>query len=207
MASGDAETQLIRALRGVLSTDEGTRSASENLLAQLASQRGYAAALAQALASPDCTSPEIQQMAGSALRSFVSTHWSQSSAHFQPPLIDGDERAHVRSVLLQALPAPNRKASTAVSLCIAKIAEFDWPHEWPDLTPSLAQGVWQNDDELLRSGCMRCLSMMSEELEEPQLSELCPNLLPTLSGIVSSWSSPSVSRDRTAGCATVLFFS
>lgn len=209
--------QLTESLRGVLATEPQDRAHAEHTLARLSCSPGYAAALAHVLTQQAESPTEVRQMAGSALRRFVKERWQgagkdedardeNSSNSGRKSSLTDDEKSHVRSSLLHGLGMPmDSKVETALCLCVAKIAEYDWPENWPDLTSTLVHGIYQSFGSNLQSASMRCLSFISSELEEPQLSELCPALLPSLCELVTHWTSTSIPREQIVGCVPVSF--
>ncbi|XP_047148479.1 importin-9-like [Vigna umbellata] len=92
----------------------------------------------------------------------------------------------IRRMLLLALDDPHRKICTAIGMAVASIAVHDWPELWPDLLPFLLNLI--NNQANLNGvhGAMRCLTLLSADLDDKMVPTLIPALFPSLLTIVSS---------------------
>ncbi|XWS64118.1 hypothetical protein CRYUN_Cryun06bG0159400 [Craigia yunnanensis] len=105
---------------------------------------------------------------------------------FQHPAVSSDEKAVIRILLLSTLGDPNRKLCTAISMAIASIAVYDWPESWPDLLPFLLKLIADQSDMNGVLGALRCLALLSGDLDDTMIPTLVPVLFPCLYTIVSS---------------------
>lgn len=79
----------------------------------------------------------IRQLAAVILKNYVRTHWQEGTRGFAPPEVGEEEKAYVRNLLPRGIADPDSKIRTAVGMAVARVAEHDWPHAWPELTPIL----------------------------------------------------------------------
>ncbi|CAL8095982.1 unnamed protein product [Prunus armeniaca] len=71
-------------------------------------------------------------------------------------------------------------------MAVASIAVYDWPEVWPDLLPYLMKLI--NDQTNMNGvhGALRCLALLSVDLDDTVVPTLVPALFPCLLKIVSS---------------------
>ncbi|KAL8533500.1 hypothetical protein ACS0TY_009778 [Phlomoides rotata] len=76
--------------------------------------------------------------------------------------------------------------STAVSVAVSTIAQYDWPDDWPELLPFLLSLL--NDQTKLNAvhGALRCMALISSDMDDQMVPKLIPVLFPCLHMIVSS---------------------
>ncbi|KAL0051329.1 hypothetical protein WJX82_005781 [Trebouxia sp. C0006] len=176
---------MISLLQSVLSADAAARRSGELSLAQAAKQSGFGVALVQTILQPQY--PEgVRQMAAVLLKRHVKEHWAEESKHFQQPVVSNDEKAAIRTHLLQGLADPLPKLRTAVSMAVSAIAKWDLPDAWPGLLNLLMKAVTSKANQDLVDGGVRCLSLFADELGEEQVMQAVPVLLPELLSIVSN---------------------
>ncbi|KAL2349037.1 hypothetical protein Fmac_003037 [Flemingia macrophylla] len=89
-------------------------------------------------------------------------------------------------MLLLALDDPHRKICTAIGMAVASIAVHDWPELWPDLLPFLLNLINNQTNLDGVHGAMRCLVLLSADLDDKMVPSLLPALFPSLLTIVSS---------------------
>ncbi|WJX57865.1 uridine/cytidine kinase [Trifolium repens] len=89
-------------------------------------------------------------------------------------------------MLLLTLDDPHRKICTAIGMAVASIAVYDWPELWSDLLPFLLNLI--NNQANLNGvhGAMKCLVLLSADLDDRTVPTLIPALFPSLLTIVSS---------------------
>ncbi|KAI3423468.1 uncharacterized protein J3R85_010963 [Psidium guajava] len=91
-------------------------------------------------------------------------------------------QAVIRKHLLMTLDDSHRKICTAVSMAVASIAVYDWP----ELLPNLLKLINDQTNMKRVEGALKCLSLLSEDLDDAVVPTLVPILFPTLHKIVSS---------------------
>ncbi|KAE9615425.1 hypothetical protein Lalb_Chr04g0255081 [Lupinus albus] len=92
----------------------------------------------------------------------------------------------IRRMLLLTLDDPHRKICTAVGMSVASIALYDWPESWPELLPFLLNLINNQTNLNGVHGAMRCLVLLSADLDDRMVPTLIPALFPSLLTIVSS---------------------
>ncbi|PQQ14355.1 importin-9 isoform X1 [Prunus yedoensis var. nudiflora] len=127
-----------------------------------------------------------QMRAAVLLKQFIKKHWHEAEEAFEHPAVSSDEKAVVRRLLLLSLDDSHRKICTAISMAVASIAAYDWPEVWPDLLPYLMKLI--NDQTNMNGvhGALRCLALLSVDLDDTVVPTLVPALFPCLLKIVSS---------------------
>nr|CAB3488054.1 unnamed protein product [Digitaria exilis] len=92
----------------------------------------------------------------------------------------------IRQLLLTSLDDSHGKIRTAISMAVAAIGQQDWPEEWPELLPLLLKLISdQNNGNGVR-GALRCLALLSDDLDNTCVPKLVPELFPSLYRIISS---------------------
>ncbi|KAH9707671.1 Importin N-terminal domain-containing protein [Citrus sinensis] len=91
----------------------------------------------------------------------------------------------IRKLLLSSLDDTHRKICTAISMAVASIAAYDWPEDWPDLLPFLLKLITDQSNMNGVHGGLRCLALLSADLDDATVPKLVPVLFPVLHTIVS----------------------
>ncbi|KHN47938.1 Importin-9 [Glycine soja] len=125
-------------------------------------------------------------LAAVLLKQFVKKHWQEGEDSFEPPVVASDEKEIIRRMLLLALDDPHKKICTAIGMAVASIAMHDWPELWPDLLPFLLNLINNQTNMNGVHGAMRCLVLLSVDLDDKMVPTLIPALFPSLLTIVSS---------------------
>uniref|UniRef100_A0A803QQJ7 Importin-9 n=1 Tax=Cannabis sativa TaxID=3483 RepID=A0A803QQJ7_CANSA len=128
----------------------------------------------------------LQPGFGSALAQFIKKHWHEGDESFEHPVVSFDEKEKIRRLLLLSLDDSYRKMCTAISMAIASIALHDWPEDWPDLLPYLLKLINDQTNRDGVNGALRCLALLSDDLDDKVMPTLVPLLFPCLLTIVSS---------------------
>ncbi|GAU48524.1 hypothetical protein TSUD_243020 [Trifolium subterraneum] len=89
-------------------------------------------------------------------------------------------------MLLLTLDDPHRKICTAIGMAVASIAAYDWPELWSDLLPFLLNLINNQTNLNGVHGAMKCLVLLSADLDDRTVPTLIPALFPSLLTIVSS---------------------
>ncbi|CAM9001255.1 unnamed protein product [Rhodiola kirilowii] len=129
---------------------------------------------------------DVLYLAAVLLKQFVKKHWKEDDESFEPPLVSRDEKETIRHHLLLSLDDPHRKICTAISMAVGSIASYDWPEEWPDLLPFLLKLVSDQSNINGVHGALRCLDLLSADMDDSIVPKLVPMLFPSLHRIVSS---------------------
>ncbi|XP_073131458.1 uncharacterized protein [Henckelia pumila] len=176
---------LISCLNASLDPDHQVRTFAETSLQQVSSQSGFGVALASIAANRNL-SFGLRQISSVLLKQYIKKHWSEDEEGFEHPVVSSDEKSSIRGILLSLLDDPHKKICTAVSVAVSTIAQYDWPDDWPDLAPFLLSLI--NDQSKLNAvhGAIRCLALISSDMDDKMVPKLIPVLFPCLLTIVSS---------------------
>lgn len=176
---------LLNCLTATLDPNHEVRSFAEASLNQASIQPGYGGALSKVAANRELQFG-LRQLAAVLLKQFVKKHWQEDEDTFEHPVVSSEEKAVIRRHLLLSLDDSHKKICTAISMAVASIAQYDWPGDWPDLMPFLLKLI--NDQTNLNGvhGALRCLALLSGDLDDTVVPQLVPVLFPCLHTIVSS---------------------
>ncbi|CAB4295503.1 unnamed protein product [Prunus armeniaca] len=175
---------LLNCLSATLDPNHEVRSFAEASLNQASLQPGFGSALSKVAANKEL--PLGLRQISFFIIMFIKKHWHEAEEAFEHPAVSSDEKAVVRRLLLLSLDDSHRKICTAISMAVASIAVYDWPEVWPDLLPYLMKLI--NDQTNMNGvhGALRCLALLSVDLDDTVVPTLVPALFPCLLKIVSS---------------------
>jgi hypothetical protein len=176
---------LLNYLSATLDTNHQVRSFAEASLNQASFQPGFGSALSKVAANKELPLGS-RQLAGVLLKQFIKKHWTEDEEGFEHPVVASEEKMTIRRLLLLSLDDSQRKICTAVSMVVALIAHYDWPEDWPDLLPYLITLINDPSNMSAANGALRCLSLLSAELDDKVVPKIVPVLFPTLHTIISS---------------------
>ncbi|CAL9216293.1 unnamed protein product [Arabidopsis halleri] len=176
---------LLGCLSASLDPNQNVRSFAETSLNQASLQPGFGSALCRVAANKDL-SLGLRQLAAVLLKQFIKKHWRENEEAFEYPLVSSEEKALIRGQLLGSLDDSHRKICTAISMDISSIATYDWPEEWPELVPFLLKLISDPSNTNGVHGALRCLALLSGELDDKEVPTLVPVLFPCLHAVVSS---------------------
>ncbi|XP_042485263.1 uncharacterized protein LOC122065530 [Macadamia integrifolia] len=176
---------LLNCLNATLDTNQDVRSFAETSLTQASLQPGFGAALCKVAVNKELPLG-LRQLAAVILKQFIKKHWQEDDEAFEHPVVSSDEKAVVRQLLLFSLDDPHGKICTAVGMAVASIAHYDWPEEWPDLLPFLLKLIGDPTNMNGVRGGLRCLALLSGDLDDTVVPKLVPVLFPCLHTVVSS---------------------
>ncbi|KAF3430975.1 hypothetical protein FNV43_RR25705 [Rhamnella rubrinervis] len=190
MANGDGggggvdqdQQWLLNCLSATLDPNHEVRSFAEASLNQASLQPGFGSALSKFAANRELPFglPAV------LLKQFIKKHWLEGEELFEHPAVSSDEKTVIRRLLLLSLDDPHRKMCTAISMAVASIAVYDWPEDWPDLLPYLLKSINNQTNMNGVHGALRCLALLSGDLDDKVVPTLVPVLFPCLLSIVSS---------------------
>ncbi|KAJ4894669.1 ARM repeat superfamily protein [Raphanus sativus] len=126
------------------------------------------------------------QPAAVLLKQFIKKHWRENEEDFEYPLVSNEEKALIRGLLMGSLDDSHRKICTAISMDISSIATYDWPEDWPELLPFLLKLISDQNNINGVHGALRCLALLSGDLDDKDVPTLVPVLFPCLHAVVSS---------------------
>ncbi|KAM7468419.1 hypothetical protein LguiB_015981 [Lonicera macranthoides] len=178
---------LINCLNATLDTNHQVRSFAEASLNHASLQPGFGSALSKIAANKELPLGSRQiSFSGVLLKQFIKKHWQEDEEAFEHPVVSSDEKATIRRLLLLSLDDSHRKICTAVSMVVASIAHYDWPEDWPDLLPVLIKLINDPSNMNAVNGALRCLALLSADLDDTVVPKIVPILFPCLHTIISS---------------------
>ncbi|KAG2574260.1 importin-9-like isoform X3 [Panicum virgatum] len=184
VADGD-QRWLVECLTATLDTARDVRAFAEESLRQASLLPGYGAALTKVTINKEIPFG-LRQLAAVLLKQFIKQHWQEDEDNFVPPVVSASEKVVIRQLLLTSLDDSHGKIRTAISMAVAAIGQQDWPEDWPELLPLLLKLISdQNNGNGVR-GALRCLALLSDDLDDTCIPKLVPELFPSLYRIISS---------------------
>ncbi|KAL6838613.1 hypothetical protein ACP4OV_031570 [Aristida adscensionis] len=207
MAAGAADGDqrwLVDCLTATLDTARDVRAFAEESLRQASLLPGYGAALTKVtinkeipfglprvfsqvgIASVFRCSFTTSYLAAVLLKQFIKQHWQEHEENFVPPVVSASEKEVIRQLLLTSLDDSHGKIRTAISMAVAAIGQQDWPDDWPELLPLLLRLIGDQSNGNGVCGALRCLALLSDDLDDTCVPKLVPELFPSLYRIISS---------------------
>ncbi|XP_019704252.1 uncharacterized protein [Elaeis guineensis] len=176
---------LIDCLTATLDTNREVRSFAEASLQQASLQSGFGAALAKITVNKEIAFG-LRQLAAVLLKQFIKQHWQEDEETFVHPVVSAAEKGVIRQLLLPSLDDSHGKIRTAVGMAVVSIAQYDWPEDWPELLPFLLKLISDQSNIGGVRGALRCLALLSGDLDDTLVPRLVPALFPYLNTILSS---------------------
>uniref|UniRef100_A0A453RB64 Importin N-terminal domain-containing protein n=1 Tax=Aegilops tauschii subsp. strangulata TaxID=200361 RepID=A0A453RB64_AEGTS len=183
-ADGD-QRWLVDCLTATLDTAREVRAFAEESLCQASLQPGYGAALTKVTVNKEVPFG-LRQLAAVLLKQFIKQHWEEDEDNFVPPVVSASEKVVIRQLLLTSLDDSNGKIRTAIGMAVAAIGQNDWPEDWPELLPFLLKLIGDQSNGNGVRGALRCLALLSDDLDDTCIPKLVPELFPSLYRIISS---------------------
>ncbi|KDD74462.1 hypothetical protein H632_c1295p1, partial [Helicosporidium sp. ATCC 50920] len=180
--------ELASCLASIQSVDSGLRRSSEAWLTQASSQPGFAPALLSlALNSPldSASSRGAAQLALVLLRRHIETHWCPYDEDSSEAVEVSDaDKTTLRWELPRVLGSADAGVRNAGVHCVAAVAKWDCPDQWPELLPGLFQSIASGSGSALALGAVHCLSLFANDLSAEDMCDLGPELLASLLRLV-----------------------
>jgi hypothetical protein len=186
--AGTMEDQLLQLLADTQLPAEGPRKQAEEHLKHAQSNPAFPGSLA-AIATHSSVSPEIRQAALLILRTFVEKNWSGENEDGVVVPINDQTKEQLRVQMLELATSgdADRKIKSAArfvshqciafylanngrlrSYVVSKIANVDFPEQWPTLLPALLHLIPNAADSQLH-GALKVLSdLVDDSLSEDQ---------------------------------------
>ncbi|KAF1817496.1 ARM repeat-containing protein [Eremomyces bilateralis CBS 781.70] len=175
----EQETRLAELLAGTHSPHETTRSSAEAQLQQLYSNDAFPMGLVS-LASHNSFPVSVRQSALLYLKTFVLGSWTSQFDEFKGEvLVSPENKEQIRQAILHLATGleEERKIKTAASLVVSRIAQSDFPEEWPGLLDSLLHTIQTGSDAQLH-GALRVMGDLVDDcLNEEQFFRVAPDLV------------------------------
>ncbi|KAG0466448.1 hypothetical protein HPP92_018028 [Vanilla planifolia] len=176
---------LMDCLTATLDTSREVRSFAEASLHQASLQPGYGAALTRVTVNKNIPLG-LRQISFSVFQHFIKQHWQEGEENFVYPVVGAEEKEIIHQLLLPSLDDSDRKIRTAISMAIVSVSQYDWPDGWPELLPFLLKLISEQANVTGVHGALKCLSLLSGELDDTLVPKLLPALYPYLHTIICS---------------------
>ncbi|TVU11657.1 hypothetical protein EJB05_45254 [Eragrostis curvula] len=194
-ADGD-QRWLVDCLTATLDTSRDVRAFAEESLRQASLLPGYGAALTKVTINKEIPFG-LRQISFQPFffllhfflygnSAFIKHHWQEDEENFVPPVVSSSEKVVIRQLLLTSLDDSHGKIRTAISMAVAAIGQHDWPEDWPELLPLLLKLIGDQSNGNGVRGALRCLALLSDDLDDTCVPKLVPELFPSLHRIISS---------------------
>lgn len=139
-----SEAAVLQALQCACSQDPSVLKIGEQQLKAWETEKGFYSTLAGVFTNRG-VEPSVRWMAITCIKNGADRYWRLGA----PSPVEDEEKAIVRSSLLQCIEEPVQQVSTQLSVLIARIARIDCPAKWPELLPFLSEAV-RSPSELMR---------------------------------------------------------
>ncbi|KAI0515320.1 armadillo-type protein [Xylaria bambusicola] len=172
------EDQLVQVLANTQQAAEGPRIQAELDLKRAQTNPAFPLSLAN-IGRHASVSVEIRQSALFTLRRFIESHWTGENDDGPTIPIADDVKDQIRPLVLDlALNFEgDRKIKTAASHVVGKIANVDWPEQWPTLLPTLLNVIPTGNDNQLH-GALKVLSdLVEESLSDDQFFSMAQEIV------------------------------
>ncbi|KAJ9138132.1 Importin subunit beta-5 [Pleurostoma richardsiae] len=174
------EDQLVQLLANTQLPAEGPRKQAELELRHAQSNPAFPLSLANVAAHTSIAS-EIRQSALSVLRGFIEHNWSPEGDDDKGPRfpIPDATKDQLRSKLLELALSneDDRKIKSLVSYAVGKIANVDFPEQWPTLLPTLLEAI-PSGTEIQLHGALKVLGdLVEESLSEDQFFTMARSIV------------------------------
>ncbi|KAI9307964.1 armadillo-type protein [Cunninghamella echinulata] len=188
----------------VADSDYTIRSEAEARLKELASTPEFPVSLARLTVSQEIAIPH-RQLAALTLKTYVTTHWSpKHDDKFIGPEPPVENKKLVREIIVNGLADPESKIRVVSAYVVSKIANDDFPEDWPNLLDILFSYLKSNNADSVHGAMRVLLEMVKKDISIQQLPQVGPVLIPELFTILTS---DSVYSFRTRGRAVNIFSS
>ncbi|KAI1336579.1 armadillo-type protein [Xylariaceae sp. FL0016] len=166
------EDQLVQVLTNTQAAAEGPRKQAELDLKQAQSNPAFPVCLCN-IGSHSSISIDVRQSALAVLRQFIERNWSGESDDGPTIPIADDVKSQIRPIILSiAIDSDDRKIKASASFAASKIANVDFPEQWPDLLSTLLHTIQNGNDGQLH-GALKVLSdLVDESLSDEQFLKM-----------------------------------
>ncbi|KAG4429736.1 hypothetical protein IFR05_014787 [Cadophora sp. M221] len=181
------EDQLLSLLADTQLSAEAPRKQAEQHLDQAKTNPAFPGSLA-AIASHSSVSPQIRQSALLLLRTFVERNWSGESDDGPAVQIDEQVKEVLRGQILELATSgdADRKIKSAASYVVSKIANVDYPDQWPNLLPAILHLIPNATDDQLH-GALKVLSdLVEDSLSEDQFFSVARDIVNVVHNVAVS---------------------
>ncbi|RUS18224.1 hypothetical protein BC937DRAFT_89014 [Endogone sp. FLAS-F59071] len=136
------------------------------------------------------------------LKNYTDSHWTSKTDRFRGPEPPEATKQVVRELVFSGLSDSDSKIRIACAYVVSKIAQNDWPEQWPNLFDLLLAHLKTGSAEQVH-GAMRVLTeFISANMTDQQFPQIAPKLCPELLRVLTT---DNVYSPRTRGRAVAIF--
>lgn len=121
-----------------------------------------------------------RQMSLYVLKNYIDSHWSNRSDKFVDLETRPSVKDAVRLNIVQGLSDPVTKVRIGVAYAIARIAQYDWPEEWPSLFDTLIMHLKSACTPQVHGAMQVLAELLREDINDQQFPLIAQSLLPEL---------------------------
>ncbi|KAI0396710.1 ARM repeat-containing protein [Xylariaceae sp. FL0594] len=171
------EDQLVQVLANTQLSAEGPRKQAELDLNLARSNPAFPTSLVSVARHPS-VEVQVRQVALTTLRQFIESNWSGESDDGPVIPISDNVKDQIRPLILDlALNAEDRKIKTAASFAVGKIANVDFPEQWPSLLPTLLNVITTGSDNQLHGALKVLNDLVEESLSDDQFFSMARDIV------------------------------
>ncbi|KAI5866720.1 ARM repeat-containing protein [Durotheca rogersii] len=172
------EDQLVQVLANTQLAAEGPRKQAELDLKHASTNPAYLLSLAN-IARHASITVDVRQAALSALRLFIEKNWSGESDSGPAIPIADSIKDQIRPMVLDlALNSEDdKKIKAAASFTAGKIANVDFPEQWPSLLPTLLEIIPSGTDGQLHGALIVLRDLVDESLSDGQFFSMARDIV------------------------------
>lgn len=135
----------------------------------------------------------IRQLSSVLLNQYITKHWCSSAEKFIPPEVNPAIKQLIREYLLKSLSISSSEDNAAYGTkkllksyahALSKIAQFDWPQNWPQLFPVLIGYLRSGSPNAIYS-TLKVFKELAFEIADTQIPDVAPLLLPEMLNILT----------------------
>ncbi|KAI4863414.1 ARM repeat-containing protein, partial [Hypoxylon rubiginosum] len=176
------EDQLVQVLSHTQLAAEGPRKQAELELRRAANNPAYPLSLTN-IARHSPVGIEVRQSALSALRLFIEKNWTADSDDGPSvpivPIADS-VKDQIRPMILDLAlneGGDDRRIKTAASYTVGKIANVDFPDQWPSLLPTLFENIQNGSDTQVHGALIVLQDLVDESLSDDQFFSMARDIV------------------------------
>ncbi|KAI0175843.1 ARM repeat-containing protein [Hypoxylon sp. FL1284] len=172
------EDQLVQVLANTQLPAEGPRKQAELDLKRAATNPAYPISLAN-VACHASVDPAVRLAALSSLRIFIEKNWTADGDQVPAAPVDPQVKEQVRPLLLDlALNTVDKwTIKSAASFAVGKIANYDFPEQWPTLLPTLLETIRNGNDKQLHGALIVLRDLVDESLSDDQFFSMARDII------------------------------
>nr|XP_002125631.1 importin-11-like [Ciona intestinalis] len=182
--------ELVETLRRASSQQAAEFDPASQLLKGYESQPGFHLALLKIALSPQITEIPVRWIAVLFLKNGIDRHWRTHG----PSPISNEEKVAIREIIYECFNEPIQQIALQFAVIISKISRFDYPRQWQDLLPYLANEMQQQnpDSDVIRDNTiLLTFRLFMKELASKRLpndkklfGQVCRQMFPC---VFKSW--------------------